>query len=222
MKYFLIFLTVFLIFGNTACSSNEHNTSHTEAKPVQDNEDASNLSINDQIIIQKYKDTINNLNFREREHANKVMKDSLPEISKIKNDYEREKLQMQIYLATAMYEEAYDLNTKMLKDSFSEERLVTQCELSYYAKRPKKEYEKCYAKLASSVEKTLKVTPKNDPEYIYGEWGYLLSMYKSGHEEYQQKIETFVNSISDETMKFQFESSYELAIEQRENYKKRL
>ena len=43
------------------------------------------------------------------------MKDSLSEISKIKNDSEREKLQMQIYLAAAMYTEAYDLNSKMLK-----------------------------------------------------------------------------------------------------------
>ncbi len=63
------------------------------------------------------------------------MKDSLSEISKIKNDSEREKLQMQIYLATAMYKEAYDLNSKMLKTRFSEARLLTQCELSYYAKK---------------------------------------------------------------------------------------
>lgn len=45
------------------------------------------------------------------------------------------KLQMQIYLATAMYKEAYDLNSKMLKTRFSEARLLTQCELSYYAKK---------------------------------------------------------------------------------------
>ena len=188
MKNFLIFLTAFLIFGSTACSSNGHNTHHGEVELTQDSEAAQSLSAEDQSIIKKYKDTIHNLNFREREHANQVMKDSLPEISKIKNDHEREKLQMQIYLATAMYKEAYDLNGKMLKDAFSEARLLTQCELSYYAKRPKNEYEKCYAELALSLQQTLSDTPKNDPEYLYGEWGYLLAMYKAGHEEYKQKM----------------------------------
>ena len=146
------------------------------------------------------------------------MKDSLSEISKIKNDSEREKLQMQIYLATAMYKEAYDLNSKMLKTRFSEARLLTQCELSYYAKKPKNEYEKCYAQVASLLEKTLKVTPKNDSEYLYGEWGYLLAMYKAGHEEYRQKMEDFIHSTQDKTLKYQFESSYELAIEQIASY----
>ncbi|MEB6565186.1 hypothetical protein MXL26_07395 [Acinetobacter towneri] len=219
MKFFLTFLAVFFIFGNTACSSNDHNTRHTEAKPIRDSDATLNLSIEDQTIIKKYKDTIHNLNFREREHANQVMKDSLPEISKIKNDHEREKLQMQIYLATAMYQEAHDLNGKMLKDVFSEARLLTQCELSYYAKRPQNEYEKCYAELALLLQQTLNDTPKNDPEYLYGEWGYLLAMYKAGHEEYKQKMEEFIHSTQDETMKYQFESSYELAIEQVASYK---
>ena len=218
MKNFLIFLTAFLIFGSTACSSNGHNTHHGEVELTQDSEAAQSLSAEDQSIIKKYKDTIHNLNFREREHANQVMKDSLSEISKIKNDSEREKLQMQIYLATAMYKEAYDLNSKMLKTRFSEARLLTQCELSYYAKKPKNEYEKCYAQVASLLEKTLKVTPKNDSEYLYGEWGYLLAMYKAGHEEYRQKMEDFIHSIQDKMLKYQFESSYELAIEQIASY----
>ncbi|MEB3754076.1 hypothetical protein [Acinetobacter sp. MD2(2019)] len=87
-----------------------------------------------------------------------------------------------------MYKEAYDLNTRMLKNSFSKARLVSQCELSFYAKRPKQEYENCHEKLALAFQKELKITPKNDPEYIYGEWGYLLSMYKSGHTEYKTEL----------------------------------
>ncbi len=217
MKHFFIFLTAFLIFGNTACSSTESNKNQTEAKSTQNNEKLASLSIEDKAIIKKYKDTINNLNLRDKEHSDKVMKDSLSEISKIKNDYERQKIEMQIYLATGMYQEAYNLNSKMLKDSFSQARLVTQCELSYYAKRPKKEYEKCYADLALILQEELKTTPKNDPEYIYGEWGYFLSMYKSGHDEYKIKLKQIIDSTKDEQVKFQLESSYELAEEHKKN-----
>ena len=194
MKNFLIFLTAFLIFGSTACSSNGHNTHHGEVELTQDSEAAQSLSAEDQSIIKKYKDTIHNLNFREREHANQVMKDSLPEISKIKNDHEREKLQMQIYLATAMYKEAYDLNEEILKESFSIARLVAKCELSYYAQIPKNEVKACYTELAVIVQKELETTSKNDPKYIYGEWSYLLFMYKSGHDEYKQKMSLFLNN----------------------------
>ncbi len=66
MKNFLIFLTAFLIFGSTACSSNGHNTHHGEVELTQDSEAAQSLSAEDQSIIKKYKDTIHNLNFRER------------------------------------------------------------------------------------------------------------------------------------------------------------
>lgn len=218
MKYFCIFLTAFLIFVNTACSSNEHDTSYNEVKPAKDNEDASNLSVEDQKIIKKYKETINNLNFREREHANKVMKDSLLEVGKIKNDYEREKILMQIYFATAMYKEAYDLINKQLSESFSFARLMTKCTLSFYAERPKAEYEKCYSDLAVEMRKELMKTPQTDPEYIAGEWGYLLFMYQGGHEEYEVKLKEMLNSIKDKQLKYQFESSYELAQEQKQSY----
>ena len=157
---------------------------------------------------------MNNLNFRVREDANKVMKESLSEIRKIKNDDERQKIEMQIYMATEMYKEAYDLNKKMLSESFSFGRLVTKCELSYYAKISKQEAQACYTELSVILKKELETTPKNDPKYIYGEWSYLLFMYKSGHDEYKQKMENFINSTKDETAKYQFQSSYEMAIEQ--------
>lgn len=214
MKIFFNILTVFFIFWITACSSDEHDINKTEAETTQKNEQASNISVEDKAIIKKYKDTINNLNFRVREDANKVMKESLSEISKIKNDDERQKIEMQIYMATEMYKEAYDLNKKMLSESFSFGRLVTKCELSYYAKISKQEAKACYTELAVILQKELETTPKNDPKYIYGEWSYLLFMYKSGHDEYKQKMENFINSTKDETAKYQFQSSYEMAIEQ--------
>ncbi len=55
--------------------------------------------------------------------------------------------------------------------------------------------------------------PKDDPAYPYAKWGYLLAMYKSGHGEYKEQMEKFINSTTDETMKFQFQGSYEMAIE---------
>lgn len=216
MKRF--FLIGFLIVGNTACSSDELNVHKVETKSTQKHEKNLNLSLEDKTIIQKYKNTIKNLDLTDREKSDKIMKENLSEIKKIKNDHERQKIEMQIYLATDMYQEAYNLNSKMLKDSFSQAGLVTQCELSYFAKRSKDEYEKCYADLALMLESELKITPKNDPEYIYGEWGYLISMYKSGQHEYKNKIEKFIDSTKDETMKFQFKSSYDLAKEQKESY----
>lgn len=43
-------------------------------------------------------------------------------------------------------------------------------------------------------------------------------MYKSGNVEYKNKIKKFIDSIQDETVKYQFESSYELAEEQMSSY----
>ena len=58
MKNFLIFLTAFLIFGSTACSSNGHNTHHGEVELTQDSEAAQSLSAEDQSIIKKYKENM--------------------------------------------------------------------------------------------------------------------------------------------------------------------
>ena len=104
----------------------------------------------------------------------------MSEVNKIKNDYEREKLQLNIYSALGMYKEAYELNGKMLNESFSFSRLFTQCILTYSAQRPKSEYEKCYADLAVEMQKELKLPHNNDAEYIASEWGYLLFMYQAG------------------------------------------
>lgn len=119
-----------------------------------------------------------------------------------------------------MYKEAYELNGKMLNESFSFSRLFTQCILTYSAQRPKSEYEKCYADLAVEMQKELKLPHNNDAEYIASEWGYLLFMYQAGHKEYEPKLKEMLNSIEDEQLKFQLESGYELAVQQVESYKK--
>ena len=218
MRSFFALVVFFFIFGSTACSSGEQAVADIKNKTSTSDVKKLNISAEDQFIIDSYKTRINTVDLSDTEVFKKVLKDSLVEINKIKNDYEREKLQLSIYSSLEMYEEAYELNSKMLKDSFGYARLMSQCELSYYAKRPQKEYEACYAELASAFEKELIKTPKTDPEYIYGEWWYLLSMYKSGHEEYEVKLKEMLNSIKDKEVKYQLESSYELAQEQKQSY----
>ncbi len=127
---------------------------------------------------------------------------------------------MNIYMQLGMYKEAYELNGRMLKDSFTIERLILQCDLVYISKRSKAEYEQCYARLAIAFRKELKGMRRSDPEYAYSEWGYLLFMYKSGHDKYKEKLKKMLDSAKDEQMKLTFENLYILAVEQVESYKK--
>lgn len=219
MKYSFILFVVFFIFGSTACSSGEQAIADMNNKALTSNVEKLNISAEDQFIIDSYNERINTVDLRDNEIFQKVLKDSLIEVNKIKNDYEREKLQLNIYSALSMYKEAYELNSKMLKKYFSFSRLIHQCSLSYYAERPKAEYEKCYADLALETKKELKNPPENEVEYLALKWGYLLFMYQAGHKEYEAKLKEMLSSIEDEQLKFQLESSYELAVEQVESYK---
>ena len=220
MKYIPFLLMSFFLFCTVACSSNEDISNSVEVEAKAGKSEVKSLSLEDQTIIKKYKEKVYSLDLRDRELVEKVRRDSLSEISKIQDDNERSKLQMEIYLSLGMYKEAYELNGKMLEKSFSEGRLIHQCDLTYYAKRPKQEYEACHARLALAVEKELKIKPKTDPEYIYGKWGYLLSMYKSGHDEYRWQLKEILESIKDDQIRLQFEGSYELAVEQVKSYEK--
>ncbi|MDY6457760.1 hypothetical protein [Acinetobacter faecalis] len=172
------------------------------------------------VVQARYNEKFNNLDLRDRELVEKVLKDSLVEVNKIKNNYEREKLQLNIYSALGMHKEAYELNGKMLKDSFSFSRLYTQCILAFSAQRPKSEYEKCYADLAVEMQKELKLPHNNEAEYIAGKWGYLLFMYQAGHKEYEPKLKEMLNTIDDEQLKRQLETGYEVAVEQVKSYEK--
>ena len=210
MKKYLIPVLICCSLVSTACSSSVHDVNAIEVKE-------SKISPEDQVIIQKYKDHINNLDLSDRNLVDATMKKSLSEISKIQDKHEREKIEMNIYLSTGMYQEAYNLNTKILKENPLISNLLTQCELIHVLKLSKKEFQKCHTDLASAFKQELKTIPKSDPEYSYSEWGYLLSMYKAGREDYKPKLEKFINSTKDEQMKFQLQSAYELAIEQKKS-----
>ena len=162
MKHSSIFLIVFFIFGSTACSSNEQVASDMENKISTNDVKKEIISAEDQLIIDNYKKRINTEDLSDTEVFEKVLKDSLVEVNKIKNNYEREKLQLNIYSALGMHKKAYELNGKMLKDSFSFSRLYIQCILAFSAQRPKSEYEKCYADLAVEMQKELKLPHNNE------------------------------------------------------------
>lgn len=203
----LFFICSFLL--SMACSSSSKEAFEAKAESKE-----SKISIQDQAIIKNYKDQMNSLDLSDRDLVDKTMKESLFEINKIKDNDEREKIQMNIYRSTGMYEEAFLLNTKILKAHPFITNLLTQCELIYNLRRPKQEFEKCHEKLASAFQKELDETSKNAPEYAYSQWGYFLSMYKAGHEDFKFKLEEFINSTKDDQVKKQLESSYQLATAQ--------
>ena len=178
------------------------------------------LSEEDKKLIEEYNRIFDYLINGSEEEYHKKLKAFLPKVQSIKNNKERNNAFMNIYIQLGMYKEAYELNDKILKDSFSIERLILQCDLVYISKRSKAEYEQCYARLAIEFRKELKGMRRSDPEYAYSEWGYLLFMYKSGHAEYQDKLKKMLDSAKDEQMKLTFENLYVLAIEQVESYKK--
>ena len=178
------------------------------------------LTEEDKKLIEEYNRIFDYLINGSEEEYHKKLKAFLPKVQSIKNNKERNNAFMNIYMQLGMYKEAYELNDKILKDSFSIERLILQCDLVYISKRSKAEYEQCYARLAIEFRKELKGMRRSDPEYAYSEWGYLLFMYKSGHAEYQDKLKKMLDSAKDEQMKLTFENLYVLAIEQVESYKK--
>ncbi|WP_445115414.1 hypothetical protein [Acinetobacter sp. WZC-1] len=71
------------------------------------------------------------------------------------------------------------------------------------------EVEECYENVAELLAKELKKTPENDPDYVLGEFAYLLMMYKAGHSEYKSKMELFIKSQNNETIKAQMQAGYD-------------
>ncbi|AVH13770.1 hypothetical protein MOW14_14310 (plasmid) [Acinetobacter indicus] len=171
------------------------------------------ISESDKIIIQKYKTLINNIDSTRTPESKEKLKNFLKESSKIKNQNEKDKIEMNIYMALEMYKEAYELNKRQLEEIPSQSNLFKHCELMQILEYPQNDLQNCQRRIAESIKEELNKISKDDQAYAYAEWGYLLAMYKSGHNEYKDKMEKFIKSTTDETMKFQFQSSYEMAIE---------
>lgn len=182
---------------------------------TEEQNDAPKITAEDQAIKDKYKELINGIGLNDREVSHSRFRKFLPEADQIKNKYEREKIQMNIYLYLEMHKEAYDLNEKQLAEKPSLEKQVVKCQLLEVLNRKQDAIRSCNQKLAQYSYKELEDAPKDDPQYPYGEWFYLLTMYKAGHVEYKQKMEEFIASTTEGRMKREFQDSYDVATEQK-------
>ena len=165
----------------------------------------------DQIIVDKYKKIIKERHPTNREISDVQLRNFIPETEQIKNKRDRERIQMNLYISLKMYEEANALNEKQLAEKPTTEKQFRKCQYMEILNRTQDEIKSCNEQLAQHLHKDLNVAPKDDPQYPYGEWAYLLAMYKAGHSEYKQKMEAFIASTTDERMKSEFQDSYELA-----------
>lgn len=206
-KYLIISILFCTTFTITGCSSAQDISKENIVVEEQ------NISQSDEIIIKKYKTLVNNIDLMHNPESKEKLRNFLQESNKIQNKDEREKIEINIYLALEMYKEAYELNKKQLEDKPSQANLFRHCELMQILKYSQNELQACQSKIAESIKDELDRMPKDDPSYAYVKWGYLLAMYKSGHSEYEKQMEKFIKLTTDETMKFQFQSSYEMAIE---------
>lgn len=207
MKKYLILTILFsTVFTITGCSNAQDIPKKNEVVEEQ------KISLSDDIIIQKYRTLMNDIDIHNPKSKEKL-KNILLDVKKIQAQNEREKIEMNIYLSLEMYQEAYELNKKQLNERPTQAKLFKHCELMQILKYPQNDLRSCQSKVAEGIRNELKTIPKDDPAYPYAKWGYLLAMYKSGHGEYKEQMEKFINSTTDETMKFQFQGSYEMAIE---------
>ena len=126
-RYFIPSIICYFLIS-TACS-NIYDVNIEKNNVAKEEKQNLKISFEDQVIIKKYKDLINSLDFSDRTLVDKTMKDSLSEISKIQNKYEREKIQMNIYLSTGMFQKAYELNNQQFEEEPTAKNLVAKCEL---------------------------------------------------------------------------------------------
>lgn len=214
MKKYFILAIVGISFIATSCSKAQDIAFEKENIAKEQN-DAPKITAEDQAIKDQYKELINKLDLNDREVSNPRFRSFLSETNKMKNKYEREKIQMNIYLYLEMHKEAYDLNEKQLAENQTIEKQVKKCQLLEILNRKQDAIRSCNQVLAKYAYKELNEASKDDPQYPYGEWLYLLAMYKAGHVEYKQKMEAFIASTSEERMKSEFQSSYDVATEQK-------
>ena len=214
MKNHFILAIICISFIGTSCSKAQ-DVAFQKENIAKEQNDALKITAEDQAIKDKYKELINQIGLNDREVSHSRFRSFLSETKHIKNKYEREKIQMNIYFYLGMHQEAYDLNEKQLAEKPSLEKQFVKCQLLEVLHRKQDEIRLCNEKLAQYIQKNLNLAPKDDPQYPYGEWGYLLAMYKAGYVEYKQKMEAFIASTTEERMKREFQDSYDVATAQK-------
>ena len=96
MKKYFILAIVCISFIGTSCSKAQDVAFKKESITKEQN-DVPKITAEDQAIKDKYKELINELDLNDREVSHSRFRSFLSETKHIKNKYEREKIQMNIY-----------------------------------------------------------------------------------------------------------------------------
>ena len=142
MKKYFILAIVCISFLSTSCSKAQDGAFEKENIAKEQN-DALKITAEDQAIKDKYKELINQIGLNDREVSHSRFRSFLSETKHIKNKYEREKIQMNIYLYLEMHQEAYDLNKKQLAENPTIEKQVIKCQLLEILNRKQEEIRSC-------------------------------------------------------------------------------
>ena len=111
MKNHFILAIICISFIGTSCSKVQ-DVAFQKENIAKEQNDALKITAEDQAIKDKYKELINQIGLNDREVSHSRFRSFLSETKHIKNKYEREKIQMNIYFYLGMHKEAYDLNEK--------------------------------------------------------------------------------------------------------------
>ncbi|ATZ67862.1 hypothetical protein [Acinetobacter haemolyticus] len=210
MKKSILTFTILIPLFATGCG-NASNPQNANENATQEERTSNNLTADDLKIINKYNGYLES---SLSENFPSLMEEILPEIGNISNKYEREKIQMNIYLVLNRYEDAYRLNEKQLAESpTSATRLTFKCQLLALLNKDKNQIVECHDNAAKQIKVELDKMSKSDPARVEGEFAYYLEMYKAGHLEYKNKMQKLISTLKDESLKIWFSTVYNIEVE---------
>ena len=205
-------LCMFFIFIGTAfaCSfkNKEENYTESEAKIVE----SEILSLADRKTIDEYNQIITTYIMDDENKFHEKLKLFTPKALQIQNKNEKNNILMNIYMQTKQYNNAYKLNELLINKKETANRVAFRCQLLELLDKDKSTKKECYEISAKLMKENLNKIQKNDPMYSYSEFLYFLEMYKAGHKEYREKMETALSLIKDQSLKMNANIWYEDAI----------
>lgn len=178
-------------------------------------EEKNTLSLEDKHFVDEYNKISEYLVNGNEQEFRKQLKLFLPKAIQIKNDQQRNNILMNIYLQNEQYQQAYDLNEKLLAQKPKAlNREIFRCQLYEMMKKIPVQISNCYENSAQKVKNELTKISESDPQYLEGKFTYNLLLYRAGHHEYKQKMQELIKLIPDETVRSRFQNYYELTIEE--------
>lgn len=206
----LIILGTALLGG---CSKASESTDQSAAKT--ETPAPKKLSARDQQILEKHNEYVQKYSLESPDVLKKRMQELLPEINTMEDQGKREMLQMNVYLAAQMYDEALALNGKQIARKPENPALyLAKCQIFTMQQKDKQTINQCFD-TAATVLKTALDKPENktEPDYKQGEFSYLLAKYKAGHLEYKDKMQKFIADTQDEKLKKAFKTIYDAEVQ---------